>query len=176
MPLVLFAIVVAAALGGGATVTAADALPGDILWGFKTGVTEHIQGALAADDRAKARWDIAIVAKRLDEAQKLAGESKLDANAQAALTASIELYTHDIAGRIHALQTAGRTDAAAEVAARFQAQLARHAPALAETSAGQKNDEAQQTIAPFLGMVRDTLDAAATLSAGAAAMQSGVAR
>ncbi len=157
---------VAAALGGGVSVAANNSLPGDALWGFKTSVNESIRGAFTAGDEAKANWDIAVVSARLDEAQKLAVEGKLDADVQAKIMANFDAHAQDIAERISKLQVSGKADVAADVAARFQAQLAQHASAITEASTAQEA-HVQATMVPFLASVRGTLDAAANLSASA---------
>lgn len=168
MPFIAIALLVAAALGGGVSVAANSALPGDALWGFKTSVNENIQGALTADTKAKADWDISVLSARLDEASKLAAEGKLDANAQAKLSANFDEHAKDVAAKVAALQADGKTSEAADVATRFQATLASHASAVAEASA-KDSTEAQATAAPFLAQIRGTLDAAANLSASASA-------
>jgi len=168
MPLIAIALLVAAALGGGVSVAANSSLPGDTLWGFKTTVNENVEGAFAANDEAKANWDISVASARLDEAQKLAAEGKLDANAQAALTANFDNHAQDVANLVAKLEAKGNTTAAAAVATRFQATLAQHASAVVEASAHQ-NADTQAKMAPFLTSVRGTLDAAANLSAHASA-------
>lgn len=168
MPLIAIALLVAAALGGGVSVAANSSLPGDALWGFKTAVNENVEGALATSDEAKANWDIAAASARLDEAKQLAAQGKLDAGAQASLTANFDSHAKDVADLVAKLEAKGNTTAAAAVATRFQATLAQHASAVVEASASQNSDE-QARVAPFLTSVRDTLDAAANLSAHASA-------
>lgn len=171
MPFIAIALLVAAALGGGVSVAANNALPGDALWGFKTSINEGIQGSLAASDEARANWDISVLAARLDEAQKLTVEGTLDAEAQAELTANFDAHAQDIAARIEKLQSAGKADVAADIAARFQAAVAGHASAVAEASA-QADASVQATVAPFMTKVRGTLDSATNLSSSASAQAS----
>lgn len=166
MPLIAIALVIAAALGGGATVAANNALPGDTLWGFKTTINENIGGAFATTDEAKANWDISVATARLDEAQKLASEGKLDAKVQAAIQENFDAHVKDAATLVAKLQASGKTTVAADVATRLQTSLAQHASAVVETGSNQ-NTDVQTTIAPFLTSVRGTLDAAANLSASA---------
>lgn len=166
MPIIAIALLIAAALGGGVSAAAQSSLPGDALWGFKTTVNENVQGAFAAGDEAKANWDISVASARLDEAQKLAAQGKLNAQAQADITANLDEHAQDVADRIAKLQADGKASTAAQLAARFQAALANRSSAVAQASAGLKAD-AQAEVEPFLAGVRGTLDAAANLSADA---------
>ncbi|MEK7109509.1 MAG: DUF5667 domain-containing protein [Patescibacteria group bacterium] len=153
MPAIVIALLIAAVLGGGTAVAAQNSLPGDTLWGFKTAVNENVQGALAINDEAKAGWAILLAVARLDEAQKLAAQGKLDDKAQAALQANFDAHAEDVAALVAKLQSKGNTAAAAAVATRWQAELAKHAEGITQASAS------------FIADVRGTLDAAANLSA-----------
>jgi hypothetical protein len=168
MPLIAIALLVAAALGGGVSAAAQTSLPGDPLWGFKTTVNENVAGALAIGDQAKANWDISVATARLDEAQKLAAEGKLNADAQTALTTNFDSHAKDVAALVAKLQAGGNAGAAADVATRFQAALASHASAVAEASASQ-GTSTEADVQPFLASIRGTLDEAANLSASSSA-------
>jgi hypothetical protein len=153
MPIIVIALIIAAAIGGGAVIAAEHTLPGDVLWGFKTTVNENVAGALAQGDEAKANWDISVATARLDEAKQLAADGKLNASAQAELTANFDAHIKDVSALIAKLQSEGNTTAAADVATRFQAALAKHAEGITQAST------------TFVADVRDTIDAAANLSA-----------
>lgn len=165
MPIIAVALVIAAALGGGTAYAAQTSLPGDPLWNFKTTVNESVQGALQSGDKAKADWDITVAADRLDEAQKLAAQGRLDPQAQAAITANFDAHAHDLAMRVERLQADGKTIQAADVATRFQAQLAEDAANVRASA----TSTTETNIEPFLSNLRGTLDAAASLSAKASA-------
>lgn len=168
MPFIAIALLVAAALGGGVSVAAQNSLPGDALWGFKTGVNEQVTGAFSAGDEAKADWDISIIKARLEEAQRLAAKGALSANVQADLSANFDAHAEDIASRVAKLQASGKADIAAQVATRFQAALAQSATAVADASAHSETT-VQATLDPLLTDIRGTLDAAANLNASASA-------
>lgn len=168
MPIIAIALVIAAALGGGTAYAAQSSLPGDALWNFKTTVNEGLQGALAQGDQAKANWDIAVAADRLDEAQQLAQSGKLSAQAQAQLTANFDAHAQDVAALVAKLDNEGKTTEAADIATRFQATLAQHAADVSAAATAGNDTEA----APFLTDIRGTLDAAASLSASANASNS----
>lgn len=160
MPIIAIAIVIAAALGGGTAVAAQSSLPGDALWNFKTTVNENVQGAFAQGDEAKANWDIEVASNRLTEAQQLASEGKLSADNQTEIQANFDQHAKEVAVLVAKLQAQGKADVAAKIAAQFQATLAKGA---------QKISASASTTPALLTSVRGTLDAAATLSAQAAA-------
>ncbi len=166
MPFIALALIVAAALGGGTSVAAQQAMPGDALWGFKTSVNENIQATFAAGDKAKADLDIKLAETRLDEAAKLAASGKLDADTQAQIQGNFDAHVTAVTKHVEALQAKGEYAAAADVAARFQATVARHASALAEARTN-ANTHAQAALGKVIDRVRATLDAAGTLSANA---------
>ncbi|MDE2071675.1 MAG: hypothetical protein KGI70_03025 [Patescibacteria group bacterium] len=161
MPIIALAILIAAALGGGVSAAAAHSTPGDVLWGFKVEVNESLQGALSFGDEQKANWDIAVAQERLQEAQRLAAEGKLDANAQAQLAANFRRHASDVADRVAALEATGKYAAAADVSARFESTLSQSASVLA-----QANVDAQGELST---LVRSTLGAVGNLSADASA-------
>jgi hypothetical protein len=168
MPFIALAIVLAAALGGGTSIAAQNALPGDALWGFKVGVNENIRAAIAAEGKSQANWDIIALETRLDEAEKLAAEGKLNAETQATLEANYNAHVHSVSAQIAKLEEKGDYAAAADVAARFQAAVASHASGLAEAQA-HADIHAQDVLANVLSKVHATLDSASTLSAEASA-------
>ena len=149
MPFIVIALLLAAAIGGGTSLAAQRALPGDALWGFKVGVNENIEAALATEGKAQADFDIGAIQARLDEASKLAASGQLDANAQADVEINFDAHAKSVAEQIAKLQERGDYATAADVAARFQAVLGK------QTSSGLD--------------VRTALDAANILSAEASA-------
>ena len=162
MPIVGIALLLAAALGGGTAVAAQQSLPGDLLWGFKVHVNKSVEGTLALSDQAKANWDITAIRTRLAEAQVLAGAGKLDAQAQADITANINEHAQGVAGAVAKLEQSGGAGQAADIAAHFQAVMAQSAASLgtAQASAG-----ADAGAAPLLTTVHTVLDQASHLSA-----------
>lgn len=149
MPFITIALLIAAALGGGASVAAQNSLPGDSLWNFKVQVNERIAETVAVGNKAKADWDISAAQERLDEAAGLSAKGKLDAGAQAKIQGNFDAHAKAIAERVAALQSEGDYVAAADVAARFQAMLAKEARGVLD--------------------IRASLDSASTLSAEASA-------
>ncbi len=171
MPFIAIALVLAAAVGGGASVAAQNALPGDALWGFKVAVNENVGAAFAVSDKAQADWDISRVSARLAEAQKLAAEGRFSAGAQASVESNFNAHAESVAEHVARLQAKGDYAAAADVAARFQAAVAQNASALAEARVNAQGN-GKEALGVIIGKVQATLDIASNLSAEASSQAS----
>lgn len=170
MPFIAIALLLAAAIGGGTSVAAQHALPGEALWNFKVGVNERIGAALAASAEAQAHFDIAVIEARMQEAAKLAAEEKLTAETKASLEENFELHAKSVQEQIAKLESDGNYATAAETAARFQAAVASNASTLAEANnAADAQAEVKAHLGALITKVRGTLDTASTLSANASA-------
>lgn len=150
MPFIAIALVIAATLGGGTAAAAQASLPGDVLWGFKVYVNESVAGAFAASDQAHADWDINTIKTRLSEAEELSAKGQLSTDTQAVIAANLKLHADSITNTVAKLQATGDTQTAANIAARYQAQLA-GAPA------------------PMSSSVQPSLEAATTMLASVSA-------
>lgn len=64
-------------LVGGTSVFAEKSLPGDLLYPFKTGVTEQVRGWFARSSQDKAEWQIALAERRFNEIQYLEESSSV---------------------------------------------------------------------------------------------------
>lgn len=66
-------------LAGGTAASAAEgALPGDWLYPVKVGITEPLRSALIVGDSSKAEWEAERTVRRLEEAESLAKQGRLD--------------------------------------------------------------------------------------------------
>jgi hypothetical protein len=99
MPVAL--VLLLTVVGTGTTYAAQTSLPGDILYPLKINVVENIKVALAVGPKAKAQVHTELAAQRLDEAQELASEGRLDATT----TAEIQSNFNE-----HALAAQAATD------------------------------------------------------------------
>ncbi len=178
MPFITIALLIAAALGGGASVAAQNSLPGDALWGFKVGVNENIQAALAADGKAQADFDIGAIETRMKEAATLSSEARLTADVRADIESNFDAHVKSVQEQVAKLEAKGDYSAAADVAARFQATIASNASVLSD--AGAKTESSAEASAEVKASVRSsleglmlkvrgTLDSASALSAEASA-------
>ncbi len=82
----VFAAFVLLFVSGGAFVSAAEStIPGDFLYGFKTGVNEKVLAAFRSD----ASWSLRKVERRLEEAQVAAGRATLTGDQEKDVIAAI---------------------------------------------------------------------------------------
>src|SRR3989344_5959660 len=75
-PMPIF-IVLALLLGGGVTFGAERALPGDALYPVKIHINEQVRGFAIVTSEGRANWESNVASRRLEEAEKLAAQSKL---------------------------------------------------------------------------------------------------
>ncbi|HRH30974.1 MAG TPA: hypothetical protein PK886_02845 [Candidatus Paceibacterota bacterium] len=109
-------------VGGGVSFAAKDTLPGDLLYPFKLGVTEKVQGLLLVSTKEQAKFEIILVERRTEEAIKLVHTGKLDDKKNATLTEAIEKHTESINSKVEELKTTDKT-AAKDVAGSLAASL-----------------------------------------------------
>src|SRR3989344_7018632 len=74
-------------LGGGASLAANSALPGDVLYPIKLNVNEKIEAALAFGAEADAKVEAKHAERRLEEAEELAVSGQIDAETKAEIEA-----------------------------------------------------------------------------------------
>lgn len=172
MPFIAIALIIAAALGGGAATAAQGSLPGDALWGFKVNVNERVETALSFSEEAKANADLRAIEARLKEAAELNAKGRLSADVRAQIEDNFDARVESVESHIERLQAQGDFAAAADVAARFQATIARHAAVLAEAEANvsaNASATAKAVLGSLVERVRATLDVASDISAEASA-------
>lgn len=122
MPII---IAILLALGGGTSLAAQNALPGDVLYSVKVNVNEEVRGLASLSDESKANWETVLANRRLAEAEELAAESKLDVKARADLEARFEEHANKAEARIEKLADVD-AKAAADIAANLQTSLQAH--------------------------------------------------
>lgn len=64
-------------IGGGTSVVAQKALPGEILYGFKTSLNENVGGWFVKSFRGEVEWELELAERRLEEADLLAKDNRL---------------------------------------------------------------------------------------------------
>lgn len=84
-------ITAAIALSGifGASFMAESSVPGDVLYPVKVSINENMKHATAFTAESEAKVSEEIIARRAEEAKELESEGKLDADAKAKLSSSI---------------------------------------------------------------------------------------
>ena len=76
----------------GTAYAATGALPGDLLYGIKTGVNEPALGALSLSVESKIKFHSDVAQTRLEEAEVLASQNRLDASTTAKLESDIDTH------------------------------------------------------------------------------------
>ncbi len=174
MPFIAIALIIAAAVGGGTSFAAQNALPGDALWSFKVNVNENVEAALAPAGKAQADFDIGVIEARLKETAKLVAGSTLSANAKTDIESNLDVHAKDVEAQIARLQAQGDFAAAADIAARYQAVLAANESALADAEASAPADteskaSVKANLNGIIGSLSAALSHASTVSAEASA-------
>lgn len=124
---------------GGSTVYASQAaLPGDVLYTVKVGVAEPVRAALAFSSKAKLSVHTEIAEERLEEAQELAAEGRLSADAALQIETSLEAHVQEVEALALKVEEVN-PDVAGEVSATLESALAINSAILA--SLGDESDD-----------------------------------
>ncbi len=175
MPLIVLALFVAAILGGGTSMVAQTALPGELLWSFKVNVNERIDESLAIGERDKAEWEISVVQKRFMEATRLASQHKLEPALEEQFQLNLDTHLRSMGEHLSALQANGEYQTAADIASTLQAALAKQVSVINEASAG-ADTYTKEELDHVMQKVRLTLEDANAISASASAKAAGQTR
>lgn len=122
-PIVVLFVVL---LGGGISISAEKAVPGDILYPVKTHVNEEIRSFAAVTPHAKAVLQVNLAERRLGEVEMLASQDKLNAETQTELEEAFENNAAALKKNVSALQSSGKSSAALEVSSSFESKLKAH--------------------------------------------------
>ena len=96
-----FAAVVIFLLSGTSVMYASErALPGDILYEVKVGVTEPLRDKFIRKPEARAEWEVVKAERRMEEAETLALERKLDEPRRVKLEKNFEKHADGVAKAI----------------------------------------------------------------------------
>lgn len=125
------AVVLVMVLSSGTAFAAQGALPGDVLYAVKVNVNENIQTALATTPQQKAQVNASLAEERLQEAEMLAAQGKLDATTSSQLAANFDEHAQAAQTIADHLQT-NDPAAAAQISTQFDSSLAAHAAILTE--------------------------------------------
>lgn len=134
-PMTAIAAIILVFAGTGAAFAAQGALPGDLLYPVKVGITEKVEGALAFSDGAKASFETSLADRRLTEAETLAAEGKLSESDANELKASFAANTENAAAHIAEAETSDPGEAAV-AQTKLAAVLSSHANILSTIATG----------------------------------------
>lgn len=123
---------------------AENALPGDTLYPVKIYINENIRTVLAVTPQAKAGWEIRQAERRLEEAEKLASEGRLSAQASAEISISFQSRAAQIYKNIEKFKSKGQISDAAEISSNLEASLFAHKKILSELKKEEKKDDKEE--------------------------------
>ncbi len=169
MPIALMLILL---LGGGTTVAASGALPGDTLYSVKINVNENVERLLAVNAEARAGVEARLASRRIEEAEKLGSENRLDDEKRTDIAAQFAARAEKVHEAVLALKAEGDSSAAASVSSDFEASLDAHRGLLVALSAREISNEAAPASAAI--SLRATEDGINTKSASFAGKAKGV--
>lgn len=125
-------LVVALLLQGGISYAAAYALPGDFLYPVKVKVNEEVRVLLAVTPEAKVTLATELAERRLEEAEQLATEGRLDADAQAVIATNFERHAETVRDHVEHFESEDKVELAMEVSSNFETSVRVHETILAK--------------------------------------------
>lgn len=115
------------ALGGGSSVMAENAIPGDALYQVKVSVNEPIVGMLTLSKEGDVAWKERLVERRLDEVQKVVAEGALSVSTQAEIEARVHAQVDKFTAAAKELsEDKNKEVISSELAVRLEAALRAH--------------------------------------------------
>lgn len=109
----ILALVVA--LGGGTSLVAENAAPGDILYPVKIAINENVRGGLTLGAENKAEWYVQKTERRLEEAKKLFIDANADVSIKARMNALFKTQADESITAITKLLAEGGIESAARL-------------------------------------------------------------
>ncbi|MBI2023801.1 hypothetical protein HYT00_00150 [Candidatus Giovannonibacteria bacterium] len=144
-------IAIILALSVGASAGAQNSLPGDFLYPVKINVNEKVEGLVAIGDEADARLAIDLAIRRLEEAETLATNGKLNADTRVKVESGFENETEKAEKKIERLKAKNDINAASEVSSEFESSLSAHKKILLEIK--NSSNKAEVEVESLLGKI-----------------------
>lgn len=150
-PMQVYAVIaLVALLGGGTSIGAEAALPGDALYSVKTNINEEVRAAFTFGAEAKANWEIRRAERRLEETAALSAEGQLNAESRARIEENFKAHADRIEARIAEMEAKGNVKSAAEVASHFETSLRVHQAILVKLGAQAESQSDVQSVGAIL--------------------------
>lgn len=165
------ALIIALLIGGGTSFAAEGAAPGDVLYPVKVSFNEEARSLVAVSNEAQADWDVRLAERRLEEAEKLAMEGKLSAEASASIESRFEDHVKAFRDRAEKIEAKQGSESSFEVNSNFEASLRAHERVLAQIAS--EKAEMRSEVEPILEGIRARLSVATEARADAEANMSG---
>ena len=111
------------AISAGVSYSAESSLPGDVLYPIKTDLNERIQGWLALSAKAESEHQANLAIRRLEEAEKLKAEGKLNAELKSRLEGEFKEHVKAANDEMDRLEEKGESDAASSVRTKIKSSV-----------------------------------------------------
>jgi hypothetical protein len=164
-------------LGGGTALAASQAVPGDMLYGFKLSVNEKAGDLLALSESSRAERSVMLAERRLQEVAEASKGGKVEAEVYASVVADFNDRMKTISDTITAMNSSGRSDEAKKLATDVARVLSHESQALmtAQTDATTRGDIGTGQSLDFIILnVTRSLTAAAVIATGQTTIEANV--
>lgn len=142
-------------LSGGIGYASNQALPGEALYPVKTEMTEKVEGFLVLGEKSKAKHEVKLAERRLEEATTLARTGKLEESLQVELQKNIEEHVAKASEHIAELTKKDDLSDAIEVTGELENTLEVHTESLAKISESENDTQSNTAVATLLASVTE---------------------
>jgi len=150
-----FSLIVLLFFGGAVNALAERALPGDILYPIKVGVSEEVRAMLTLTPIARAEWQEERIERRLEEAAQLAQLRRLNDEVREMLVLRIGEHARSMDLAIEDADTSDRDEDALTLGSRLQAALDAHETILVRVAVGtEENNADDQAVGTLITAAR----------------------
>ncbi len=167
MPLI---IIIALLAGSGVSFAAEKTLPGDVLYPVKVNINEEVRGWLSVSSQGKAQWEATRAERRLEEAEKLTLEGKIDPQTNAKLQADFAVHAEAVQKHVSEIKSQKDFTTAAEVSSEFETSLRAHQGILVQIGeeSQENKEEVKEIVTQIEAATRSTTEARTQAEAGIA--------
>ena len=160
-PKSMTAAIIALALiaGGGTSYAAEGAVPGDFLCTMKTEINENIKSAFALGNEAEASLQARLAEERLKEAEALAAEGQLTAEASADISSRLKAHYDEAEEYNSAVEADGDFESSAAVRASLEGSFRTYAEILTDLNTRVSGNSGASLISDILTYAGVTADA-----------------
>lgn len=157
-------ILVLSLMGGGVSYAAEGSVPGDLLYPIKVRLNEEVRSAVAFTPRAKAEWAVRRTERRLEEAQELLTQNRLNQETRLRLEEGLGEATREVRQHVEQLTSRGNAGTATAVSSELEAILRAERTVFENTeTAGPPSEERTRLMA----RIEEAVVEAGNLRAGA---------
>jgi hypothetical protein len=151
----LLVITLMVCISKGMVIAAKKAVPGSAFYPFKIYTYEKVQSFLALNPQANAEVDVEQATVRLQEAEQLAANGKLDSTTENQVTTAFKKSAARATSKAKELRDIGDADTAALITSNLESSLASHQNILKKLAAF--SGVASTTLQPIMDLVNSSL-------------------